>query len=161
MRLFSIRPRVGKRDCRIVAKTAWRLRILLIGLAVREVEIDPQAEIIRLKSRYLWFLHRHHVFPYGDIEAIIYGYHDNVLGASWSAHESSDWFNVGLRLVDGKEIHLFHFIGDGTFTNNSMFPDWMYWGERFLDVEGSQERESRAFVELLSTMVGVQVVPSS
>jgi hypothetical protein len=161
MRLFSICPRVGKRGCRIVAKTAWRLRILLIGLAVREVEIDPQAETICLNSRYLWFLRRHHVFPYGDIEAITYGYHDNSLGASWSAHDSSDWFNVGLRLVGGKEIHLFHFIGDGSFTNNSMFPDWMYWGERVLDVEGSQERESKAFVELLSTMVRVQVVPSS
>ncbi len=55
------------------------------------------------------------------------------------AHDSSDWFNVGLRLVGGKEIHLFHFIGDGSFTNNSMFPDWMYWGERVLDVEGSQD----------------------
>ncbi len=58
-------------------------------------------------------------------------------------------------------IHLFHFIGDGAFTNNSRFPDWMYRGERLLDVEGSQERESKAFVELLSKMVRVQVVPSS
>lgn len=161
MRIFSICPRIGKRGCCIVAKTAWRLRILLLGLVLREVEIDPQLERICLDSRYLWCLRRHHVFPYGDIEAITYGYHDNALGASWSAHDSSDWFNVGLRLVGGKEIHLFHFIGDGAFTNNSMFPDWMYWGKRHFDVKGSQERESKAFVELLSTMVRVQVVPSS
>lgn len=161
MRLLSICPRIGKRGCRIVAKTAWRLRILLLGLVLREVVIDPQAEEIILDSRYLWVVRRRHVFPFADIEAITYGYQDDTFGSSWSAHDSTDWFNVGLRLKDRKEIHLFHFIGDGTFTNNSVFPDWMYWGERLFDFEGSQERESKAFVDLLSTMVRVPVVPSS
>ncbi|MCM2370959.1 hypothetical protein [Aporhodopirellula aestuarii] len=161
MRLFSICPRIKKRGCCIVAKTAWRLRILLLGLAIREVEVDPQSEKIHLNSRYFWVLKRHHAFPYGDIEAITYGYQDNALGGSWSAHDSSDWFSVGLRLIGGKQVHLFHFIGDGTFTNNSMFPDWMHRGERLFDLEGSQERESKAFVELLSTMVRVEVIPSN
>jgi hypothetical protein len=144
-----------------VAKTAWRLRILLLFAMLRKVEIVPQAESVSVESRYLWLIRRQHTFPFFNINAITYGYQDDSLGSSWNAHDSSDWFNVGLKLADGKEFHLFHFVGDGTFTNNSVFPDWMFWGERLVDLEGSQERESRTFVDLLSTMIGVTVVPSS
>jgi hypothetical protein len=56
-------------------------------------------------------------------------------------------------------LHLFNFIGDGTFSNNGPFPNWLYWDEFAFDLSGSQEKESRVFVDLLSKMVGVKIVP--
>ena len=74
-------------------------------------------------------------------------------------NDSFDWFTVGLRLADDSELQLFNFIGDGTFSNNGPFPDWLYWDEFAFDLSGSQEKESRVFVDLLCKMIGVRVVP--
>jgi hypothetical protein len=67
---------------------------------------------------------------------------------------------VGLRLQDDKFIHLFFFFGDGTFTNDGPLPDWLYWDDYLFDFTGTQEKESRGFVELLRKMIGVHVEPS-
>ena len=74
------------------------------------------------------------------------------------AHDSFDQFSVGLRLYNGEDVHLFHFLGDGTFTNNSPFPDWMCWDDYLFDMSGAQEGQSRALVELLCKMVTVKVL---
>ena len=82
------------------------------------------------------------------------------MGSAFSfAHDSFDWFTVGLRLKGDSEFRLFNFIGDGTFGNTGPFPDWLYWDEFAFDFSGSQDKESRVFVDLLSKMIGVKVVP--
>ena len=53
---------------------------------------------------------------------------------------------------------LFNFIGEGTFANNGL-SDWLYWEQFTFDIGGSQERESRVFVDVLSKMIGASVVP--
>ncbi|HWY88736.1 MAG TPA: hypothetical protein VNX28_18640, partial [Gemmataceae bacterium] len=58
-------------------------------------------------------------------------------------------FSVGLRLYGGGERHLFYFFGDGTFTNTGPWPDWIYWEDFAFDMSGTQERESKAFVEVV------------
>ena len=73
--------------------------------------------------------------------------------------DSFDWFTVGLRLKDDSELRLWNFIGDGTFSNNGPFPDWCYGDEFAFDFSGSQEKESRVYVNLLCKMIGVRVVP--
>ncbi len=44
--------------------------------------------------------------------------------------------------------------------NDGPWPDWLYWNDYLFDLSGTQERESKAFVELLSKMIGVSVVPA-
>jgi hypothetical protein len=160
MRLLAICPRIRKEESRIVATTAWRARLLLLGLLYRKVVIDPVKRRLCISSRSLWLIRRERRIPFSKIEAVTYGYED------WSpdqilafAHDSFDCFSVGLRLMDQSQIHLFHFLGEGTFGNDGPLPDWMYWEEFAWDVSGSQEKESRGFVELLSRMIGVSVVP--
>jgi hypothetical protein len=36
---------------------------------------------------------------------------------------------------------------------------WLYWDEFLFDQSGTQEQESRAFVEMLSKMMGVSIIP--
>ena len=43
--------------------------------------------------------------------------------------------------------------------DNGPLPDWLYWNEYTFDLSGSQDKESRMFVDLLSKMIGVTVVP--
>jgi hypothetical protein len=90
-----------------------------------------------------------------------YGYQDwSASGSSSWAYNSVDLFSVGLRLHGGEEWHLFYFYGDGTFSNQGPLPDWLYWEQYLFDLSGSQERESRVFVELLGKIIGAPVVPA-
>lgn len=159
MRLLAICPRIRKDNTQIVARTAWRVRLLLLGLLDRKVMIDPSQRLVTVKSRYLWLIRRERKIPFSQVDAVTYGYED------WSpdqilsfAHDSFDWFTVGLRMKDRSEIRLFNFVGEGSFDNHGPFPDWMYWDQFAFDATGSQQKESRLFVNLLSKMIGVTVV---
>jgi hypothetical protein len=158
--LLSVCPRVHKDHGRLIAQTAWRVRLLFLGCLYREVTVDPKAEEVILRRRYFWLLSSRRRIRFRDIEAVTYSYQDWAAGASWSwAHDSVDLYSVGLHLRGGEELRLFYFYGDGTFTNDGPLPDWLYWEEYLCDMSGTQQKESRAFVELLRKMIGVTVVP--
>lgn len=159
-RLFSVCPRVKKIDAKLVASTAWRLRILTLGSMYRKVTVDRDAEEVIIESRYLWLFPRRRRIRFQAIEAISYGYRDWSPGAylAW-AHDSADLFSVSLKLFSGDERHLFYFYGDGTFSNDGPLPDWLYWEDYLFDMSGTQERESKVFVELLGKMIKVPIVP--
>ena len=160
-RLFSICPRVSKRGSRLVACTAWRLRLLTLGWLHRQVIVDPAKQELVIQRRYFWVFTRRRRIRFRAVEAVTYGYQDWAAGASWTwAHDSVDLFSTGLRMRGGEEVHLFYFYGDGTFRNDGPLPDWLYWQDYLFDMSGTQERESRAFVELLSKMIGVPVAPA-
>jgi hypothetical protein len=160
-RLLSVCPRVNKSKGKLVATTARRLRILTLGWLYREVVVDPKRRELTLYRRYLWVFPRRRRVRFERIEGVTYGYQDWAVGAllSW-AHDSVDLFSVGLRLHGGDELRLFYFYGDGTFSNHGPWPDWLYWDDYLFDMSGTQEKESRAFVELLGKMIGVSVVPA-
>jgi hypothetical protein len=158
-RFLSVCPRISKSKGKLVATTALLLRILTLGCLYRKVVVDPKRRRLTLSRRYFWLFFRRRRIRFEWIEAVTYGYQDWALGSSatW-AHDSTDVFSVGLRLHGGNELRLFSFFGDGTFSNNGPLPDWLYWGNYLFDTSGTQEKESRLFVELLSRMIGVSVV---
>jgi hypothetical protein len=142
------------------ASTAWRLRLLTLGFLYRRVVVDPKKEAVFLRRRYAWLFARCRRIPFGAIKAVTYGYHDMAAVAPWTlTHDGSDLFRVGLRLHNGRAVHLFFFYGDGTFTNDGPLPDWFYWPNYLFDFSGTQQRESRAFVDLLSHLIGVPIEP--
>jgi hypothetical protein len=156
--LYSVGPRVSQEHGRLVARTGWRFLVPTLGLNWREVVVDPKREEVRVRCRLAWFFTSQSRVPFTDIDSIAYGYEDLSPGRGWFwTHDSFDLFTVRLRLSNGKDVHLFRFFGDGTFTNDGPLPDWCYLGKYALDVSGTQERESRLFAELLSKMIGVPI----
>jgi len=160
MSLFALSPRIRKNSGRIIATTAWRVRLVFLGTLYRSVAIDPQKRKLTIASRYFWFIVRRRQINFSRIVAVTYGYEDMSAGSALStSHASLDWFTVGLRLADDTELKLFNFIGQGSYINESSLPDWLRWKEYAFDFSGSQEQESRAFVKLLAKMCDVTVVP--
>ena len=159
-RFLSICPRVSKVNGTLVATTAWRIRILTLGLLYRKLTVDPKEKVLTIFGHYFWFFPRQRRIKFSSIEALTYGYEDWSIGSviSW-AHDSLDLFAVGIRLYKDEELHGFYFYGDGTFTNDGPLPDWLYWDDYLFDLSGTQERESKGFVDLVAKMVGVSVVP--
>jgi hypothetical protein len=154
----SICPRVQKENGRLVATTAWRLRLLTLGAYLRRVTVDPKKEVIQIETHWLWLFQRRRRIVFERVTAVSFGYRDLALVAPWTLiHDSVDLFKVGLRLREGEDVGLCSFYGDGTFRNNGPFPDWFYWNDYLFDLSGTQESESRAFVELLGKMINVPV----
>lgn len=159
MRLLSICPRVRKESGRLVATTAWRLRLLTVGMVYRRIVVDPDSKTITIFRSLLWFLRRTRKIPFSHIDAVTYGYVDFSPASFLAyAHDSFDWFTVGLRETDNSEMKLFDFIGDGTFGNDGPLPDWLYWHRFAFDVSGSQENESLLFAEALAAIMEVKIV---
>ena len=157
---LSICPRVRKSKGRLIATTAWRVRILSLGLSFCKVTFDPKTQEITIRRRRFWLFNRRRRIKFSAVQAVTYGYQDWAIDSAWSwAWDTVDVYSVGLRLRGGEEMRLFYFYGDGTFVNEGPLPDWFYWPEYVFDLSGTQTRESRAFVEILNKMIGVAVTP--
>jgi hypothetical protein len=158
-RLLSIGPRIEKRGGRLIARSPWRVRIATLGCYAKTLVVDPERRIATVSHRWFWFFTSKSKIKFDHIEAIAYSYQDWAIGSFFSwAHDSTDLFRVALKLHGDDVVSVFSFFGDGTVTNHGPWPDWVYWEEYLTDLSGTQERESRAFVELLSRMIGVPVV---
>jgi hypothetical protein len=160
-RLFSIGPRISRKGDSLVAATGWRFGVLTLGAMFRRVVVDANAQTVRIRHRYGWLFGRSRTIPFRQIQSVVYGYEDWSWDANFSfAYKTLDVYQVGLRLLDDREVHLFHFFGEGTIINEGPLPDWFYWPEYAFELGGTQQSESRLFVELLSRMIGVSVQPA-
>ena len=159
MRLLAVCPRISKEDATIISTTALRVRLLLLWSYYRQVRIDPVGRTISISVCYLWFCRSQRQIPFHDVEAVTYGYEDIAYHSAYEpVHETNDCFTVGLRLKDDTEVVLHDFAGDGTLVNHTFLPNWFFRPFGF-DLEGSQENESRDYVEIVSCLVQVSTIP--
>lgn len=161
-RLFSIGPRISRQRGRLWIVTGWRTWLLTVGLANREVIVEPERKVLRIRDRIFWFFSRKRTIKFSFIRAIGYGYSDEAeFGGLNMARNTFDIYRVGLKLHGDydNQLHLFCFMGEGSFTNDGPLPDWFYWEDYLFDVAGDQCSESRLLVELLMKMTGAPLVP--
>ena len=157
---LSVCPRIrADQDC-LTASTSWLVRILALGLSLRRVVVDRRTRVVTVEQRTAWLFYRTRSFSFAQVAAVTYGYEDaNPVAIFSSTHESIDRYVVGLQIVGNDEMWLFSFLGDGVFTNDGPMPDWWYWEDCAMDFTGTQERESKLFVQLLSKLIGVTIIP--
>lgn len=160
MRLLSVGPRITRDGDLLVAVTGWKMRFLTLSLLLTRMTVDPERRVVLIERRLGWIFTRRRKIKFDWIAAVTYGYSDQSL-SGWvsQAHDSFDVFSVGLRLHDDDEFRLFAFFGNGTFTNESIWPDWMYGGRYYADLTGTQESESRTFAEALVQILDVPLLP--
>ena len=154
---LSITPRISKRDGKLVASTSLVGLFVPLTLLYREIVVDPKEKTIAIRRRILWFFKTRTQVRFSDVAVISYDYEDwNLISGMGFAGDSLDCFSVNLGLHDGNNLHLFRFFGAGTFANrDGLFPDWAYWDDYLFDVSGSQEKKSRAYVNLLQHLLDV------
>ena len=135
----------------MIAASSWWTMLISLGMLYRKVAVDVSDKTVSIYSRYLWLIRLRRAIPFADVRAVTYGYDDD--------SGDYDWFRVGLRLADDSELHLFNFVGEGTFITGGSLPSWMCWDEFEIDFSGGQEKESRLFVNVVSKIINVCVVP--
>lgn len=155
---FAPRPVIRREGVFLVVESGWRTSLLTLGGRHRRVTIDPQNKIIRIQDRRFWGFTKREVITFDRVNEIIYSYND-MMASNWISHDSEDLFRVGLWLLDGKEIILFRFYGQGEFINNSIWPDWMMWDDILPGqiVPHNMESESLVLADILAGMIGVPV----
>lgn len=159
---FSICPRIKAEEDRLTASTSWFACLLTLGLLWRQVVVDRPSRTVTIDQRTAWLFHQKRHFSFAGIASVTYGYEDaNPFAFLFHTHDAIDRYVVGLRVFGKDEVRLFSFIGEGVFTNNGPLPDWWYWDEYVLDFSGTQGRESKLFVQLLSKLIGVTITPST
>ena len=160
-RLLASGPRIDRRGNELILKSRVMPQILCLGFGSRRVVLNSAQKVLHLEKRSFWLFHSSRRVEFEWVAEVVYGYKDITLDpcASFDAHREEDLFTVGLRLKNGQDVTLFRFAGGGDFVNNGIWPDWMYWDRYRFDMSGTQDRESRHFVDLLSQMIGVAVVP--
>ena len=159
-RLLTVVPRISRDGAKLVGRTSVKGFLLSLTLLYRTVVVDPDGQTISISARVFWLLREVHTIPFADVEKIIYRYEDmNPASALGLSGDTKDWFSVKLRVRGDREIHLFHFFGEGGFQHGSLdwLPSWMYWSERLFDMRGTQDDDSRAFVKQLERIIGVGV----
>ena len=145
-----------------MASTSWEARILGLGLFIRELVVDPDARHATISKRTAWFFRSTRTYAFDQIEAVTYGYEDLNWKSSFTlAHDAVDRYVVGLRLYGEDELRLFSFIGNGAYQNSWPMPDWVCWPAMAFDLSGTQESDSRMFVQVLSKLIGVGILPST
>lgn len=159
--MIPLAPRIRKVEEKLVASTGWLSLIPTAGLWIRTLVVEPERKRILIKNRYLWFFLQKRVIRFHEVTAVTYKYED-VSPDQWlgGAYLSLDQFSVGLRLVKDEDIGLFSFSGGGAYVYD-VWPVWALWPSWEIQLPGSQESTSRLFVELLSWMLDVEVIPGS
>lgn len=160
-RLLSISPHIRDDGGVLTARTSMKGLLLSLTLLYRSVIVDRSAGTVTIHRRLFWFFRRTRTIPFRDIEQILYTYEDLNLGTTLGlSGDSKDSFAVGLRLKSGKDVHLFHFLGEGEFQYGWDVFAWMrgFWlAERLFDVTGTHSEDSRVFVDRLQQLTGCPV----
>jgi hypothetical protein len=163
-RLFSVAPAIYTGPGWLIAKTSFRGRLFSLFSMRRMVTVDATRRTVTIVHRVLWLAARRRVVPFAKVETILYSLTDlNPLVEPDLQHSSIDAFAVSLGLTDGRQVHLFRFVGQGVFQTGwdslceQWIPDAVYDFFNRFHISGAQAADSREFVNHLQELLGVPV----
>jgi hypothetical protein len=162
-RFLAICPKVTYASDKMIARTSIVACILSLGLIYRYLVVDARRKEIAIYRRIFWFHRTNSLIPFEDIQEIHYGYEDwGPFSSMGLTGGSKDCFSVKLHLLDQSTVHLFYFMGEGDLNVELFNPlaslRW-FLAKVLLGYSGSQDEESRRFIEQLQKLVGVRVSP--
>lgn len=158
---LSAGPRVRVTTTSVVASTGYYAMLFSLASVLRNVRVDRRTQTIAIEDRFGWAFECNREIQFSEVRAVTYGYDDaSLLHRTFSVGGAFDVYSVGLRLYDDEQVHLFRFMGPGTWTHEGLLSD-------FEEVEpqsdalvtGSQDGDSLVWAELVSKMVGVPIRP--
>jgi hypothetical protein len=162
-RLLSTSAEITRSGDCLIVREPRRVRWLLLGAYWRRVAFDAVRRRITVESCIGWLHVARRKLDFAHVAAITYSHRDlnqpytsDFVADAW---DSYDHFAVGLRLTDGTDVSVADFVGEGTWTNDTGWPDWVFFPRRLFDWAGDQEQVSRQLVNELSELLNVPVIP--
>ncbi len=158
-RFFTVRPRIERLGRQLSISTPWLVQVLTAFAYRREVRVDGATQTIAIDERSFWFRRRLQLMRFRDVARVTYSFAS--APTSWDflgrAHDRVESFNVGIELHGSSEVvHITRFVGEGAVGSVST---WLL-GDDLVDIEGTQEDESRVLVTELCERIGVGLGPT-
>lgn len=150
---LSLQPRVRRQGKQLMVTPSWLLQILTLGAYGLTVHVDGEAGYVYIQLRRFWFFSQARVVSFKQIERICYEYYG--LPTSWDifgrVHDELERFRVSLALRGTEErVHVGSFYGEGAAGSLAT----LLMGDDLFDLAGTQELDSRQFVEQLCALTG-------
>jgi hypothetical protein len=158
-RFFTVRPRVQRRGRQLSVTTSWLVQAFTAFAYRREVNVDEARRAIVIVERTFWLRRRVRLVRFSEVARVTYSFAS--APTSWDftgrAHDSVEAFTVGVELQgSGETVNVARFVGEGA---EGSVVTWLL-GDDLLDVEGTQEDDSRALVTELCRRIGVGLGPA-
>jgi hypothetical protein len=158
-RFFTVRPRIERSGRLLSIVTPWLLQVLTAFAYRREVRVDGVTQTIAIDERAFWFVRRLRLVRFRDVARVTYSFSSAT--TSWDflgrAHDRVESFTLGVELQGSSEVvRIARFVGEGAVGSVST---WLL-GDDLVDIEGTQEDESRALVTELCERIGVGLGPT-
>jgi hypothetical protein len=156
LRAFSLQPTVWRRGKQLAATSSWLQRLLTLGAYARTVHVDGEARYVYLHARRFWLFVRSRVVPFTAIARVHYefGALPTSGDRSGRAHDTIEAFRVTLVLhADEERVPLVTFYGSGAAGDLVT----LAYGDSLVELEGTQEDDSRRFVTQLCELTGVSL----
>ncbi len=150
---LSLGPKVWKEGHALHARSSVVSIVLTLGFWSKWLHVCPDQREVIFTHRIFWFIPWTRRFPFNEINDITYTYSNLFPYFEYSAHDSLDKYTINLELTNWSRVVLFHWIGEGEFSNESYWPDWVYWKEFMFDMTGTQKKESLFFFEIIRTII--------
>jgi hypothetical protein len=164
-RLLSVAPRVVTGTGWMLASTHPLWVLLSFGSYRRQLHVDGNQQRLWLRERAFWRT-RVTQIAFDTIDHIEYVYQGMGTSFIWTSNagrlgvrtaDNLERFGVSLKLKNGESLQLFSFLGEGAvFTGVS----GALLGDSWVDLEGAQEDESRAFVTELQRLTSLRLGPA-
>jgi hypothetical protein len=161
---LSFVPRVVVADNWLMARTHRLWSVLSLGSYQRMLRVDARSERLWLRKR-LWWRPVTREVAFAEIDHIAYRFAPFVTEFFASGRdgrltlESADQlerYTLELVLLSGEILPLFSFVGEGAVMTGAL---GVLLGDEWLDMEGTQDEDSRALVRHLMRLTGLGLGP--
>jgi hypothetical protein len=161
---LSYAPRVVVADTWLMARTHRLWSVLSLGSYQRVLRVDARRERVWLRERHWWRPVTREV-PFGEIDHIAYRFTPFVTELFSSARDGRltlengdqiERYTLELVLLSGEVLPLFSFVGEGAVMTGAV---GVLLGDEWLDMEGTQDEDSRALVKHLMRLTGLGLGP--
>jgi hypothetical protein len=157
---LTLRPSVREDGRSLVIKTGFLARLCSLFLRLRRVEVLPDLREVRIVRRMGYLLKSAETLSFDDIWYVDYSF--GAFGTSWGwtaggygRHDQVETFSVSLVTRDERPHYVCSFRGEGAVGTG--WTGVLLGDDDWLDLSGTQEAESRKFVDYLARLIGVSV----
>jgi hypothetical protein len=163
-RALSYAPRIVVADTWLMARTHRLWTLLSLGSHQRVLRVDARSQRLWLRER-RWWRAVTRVLAFDEVDHIEYRFDPFVTELFTSFRdgrltlESGDQlerYTLGLSLRNGERLPLLSFVGEGSVMRGGI---GVLLGDEWLDMEGTQEEDSRALVRELIRLTGFGLGP--
>ena len=155
---FTLRPSIRETKSSIIIKTGFLTKLYTLFFYTQKIEIIPSIRKIKISKTFAWVFPVYNQLDFDDVWYIEYAFKSS--GTDWGYTSSGyknldemEKFSILLVTKNEKKHFVCSFSGEGAVSTG--WSGILIGHDDIIDYEGTQENESKQFVEYLCKILDV------